>query len=239
MVASIKASKEGLARVDGARKRKGWNARDFAWYDAANVSESTLKRFREGKAIQQDLFVAICKAVGIEDWETIVSESLPKVDLSEEKSKDNDSQACGEKVSNANVSPTYKPEDPEPRKDKNDMEINLFRDVQAGNNLTVKDAYEGLKTLFESKFEGNALGQESVDAKLEKIKQAMEFLKDSIKNAGADQDKKILTEAKDLIHFLQSTQENSFSKHIFDNQFQANNVTQQQGNNNEMNITFN
>lgn len=69
MAATLKASKEGLEIIDRERKKKGWAATATAWYDAATTSEATLKRFRRKIPIQQDVFVAICKAVGIENWE--------------------------------------------------------------------------------------------------------------------------------------------------------------------------
>jgi hypothetical protein len=75
MAVSLGASKQGLEVVDQARKKKGWAATAAAWYQDAKTSAATLKRFRRGKPIQQDAFIAICKAVGIENWEEIVDES--------------------------------------------------------------------------------------------------------------------------------------------------------------------
>jgi hypothetical protein len=72
MAVSLKASKQGLEIVDRERRKKGWQATAVAWYSAAKTSEATLKRFRRKIPIQQDVFVAICQAVGIENWETIV-----------------------------------------------------------------------------------------------------------------------------------------------------------------------
>lgn len=72
MAVSLKASKEGLEIVDRERRKKGWQATAVAWYSAAKTSEATLKRFRRKMPIQQDVFVAICQAVGIENWEEIV-----------------------------------------------------------------------------------------------------------------------------------------------------------------------
>jgi len=76
MAVSLRASKQGLEVVDTARKKKGWKATAKSWYDAANTSEATLKRFRQRKAINQDVFVAICKAVGIENWEEMVDHTI-------------------------------------------------------------------------------------------------------------------------------------------------------------------
>ena len=72
MTTSLKASKEGLEIVDRERRKKGWQATAASWSWAANTSVATLKRFRRRIPIQQDVFVAICKAVGIENWEAIV-----------------------------------------------------------------------------------------------------------------------------------------------------------------------
>lgn len=71
MAASIRASERGLELVDIARRKKGWNKTAASWYDAAEVSRSTLDRFWRRKPIRQEIFVAICEAVGITDWESI------------------------------------------------------------------------------------------------------------------------------------------------------------------------
>jgi hypothetical protein len=75
MAATIRASKQGREIVDQARKKKGWTIKAAAWYQNANTSEATLKRFRRGLAIQQDAFIGICRAVGIENWQEIVDDS--------------------------------------------------------------------------------------------------------------------------------------------------------------------
>jgi len=71
MTATVRASEVGLQRVDQARRKKQWNKYDEAWYQLANTSESTIKRFWSHKPIQADIFESICNAVGIEDWEAI------------------------------------------------------------------------------------------------------------------------------------------------------------------------
>lgn len=82
MADSLKASEQGLEIVDQQRKKKGWNKDASAWLDAANdllkstggnVSRSTLQRFWRKEPIRQENFVAICKAVEIEDWEAIIN----------------------------------------------------------------------------------------------------------------------------------------------------------------------
>ena len=71
MSASVKASLEGLKRVDKARCKKGWKKSERAWVDLAHTSTATLKRFWSGKAISVDAFKEICISVGIKDWKDI------------------------------------------------------------------------------------------------------------------------------------------------------------------------
>lgn len=73
MAITLQTDRQGLAIVDKARVDKNWTALATAWCNQANVSVSTLKRFRERKAIQKDAFIAICHAVGIQDWERVVA----------------------------------------------------------------------------------------------------------------------------------------------------------------------
>ena len=44
MAATIAASKEGLDIIDMARKKKGWNKDESAWYQLALTSQATLKK---------------------------------------------------------------------------------------------------------------------------------------------------------------------------------------------------
>lgn len=83
MAATIAASKQGLKIIDMARKKKGWNKCESAWYDMATTSRSTLKRFWQQIAIQQETFINICKTVGV-NWEEIVDNNP----LSRSKKKD-------------------------------------------------------------------------------------------------------------------------------------------------------
>jgi len=72
MADTLKASPAGLEKVDRARARKGWTkTRTPAWWDTAYTTQATLKRFWRGIAIQRENFIAICQAVGIEDWRQI------------------------------------------------------------------------------------------------------------------------------------------------------------------------
>ncbi len=69
-----KASAQGLQQIEEARKQKQWKCQDARWYMAAAVSVAVLKRFRAGKSVGKDAFIAICKAVGIDNWQTIVDD---------------------------------------------------------------------------------------------------------------------------------------------------------------------
>ncbi|WP_414756370.1 NB-ARC domain-containing protein [Anabaena sp. CCY 9910] len=69
---SLKASTTGLVIVDKARKRLGWTKTSTArWWQDAHTSRATLRRFWQGDRIQQEIFIAICQAVGINDWQSI------------------------------------------------------------------------------------------------------------------------------------------------------------------------
>lgn len=81
MAITLKTDKQGLAIIDQARVKKNWTALAAAWCTQANVSMSTLKRFREKKAIQKDAFIAICQAVGIDNWQQIVSATPTEVSM--------------------------------------------------------------------------------------------------------------------------------------------------------------
>ncbi|MBD2183227.1 NACHT domain-containing protein [Aerosakkonema funiforme] len=73
---SLSASTEGLAIVDKARQRRGWTKTSTArWWQDAHTSRATLRRFWQGDRIQRDIFIAICQAVGISNWEAIANSS--------------------------------------------------------------------------------------------------------------------------------------------------------------------
>lgn len=76
MAASIAASKKGIEIVDMARKKKGWNRDEDAWYELALTSRATLKRFWRQIPIQQQTFINICENVGV-DWEEILENNQP------------------------------------------------------------------------------------------------------------------------------------------------------------------
>lgn len=83
MTDSIKASQQGLERVDRARHRKGWTkTRTMAWWQDALTSQATLRRFWRGIPIERGSFAAICHAVGISDWEAIADlDTVEEVDI--------------------------------------------------------------------------------------------------------------------------------------------------------------
>lgn len=70
-----RTSVEGLEKIEIARRRKKWNRQDVQWIMAASVSLSTLKRFWERKEIREEYFEAICRAVGIPNWQEICDPS--------------------------------------------------------------------------------------------------------------------------------------------------------------------
>jgi WD40 repeat protein len=72
---SLKASAAGLALVDQARKRLGWNRQSTAWTQQALTSVASLKQFWRGERIQRETFIRICQAVAV-DW-PIVADTAP------------------------------------------------------------------------------------------------------------------------------------------------------------------
>ena len=78
MSSCLHASVAGLELIDRKRRLKGWGKQSRMWCIEANITVSTLKRFRHRTPITFDLFVSIVEAVGISDWKTVA-----EVDLSE------------------------------------------------------------------------------------------------------------------------------------------------------------
>jgi hypothetical protein len=72
MAVSLKASRQGLERVDQFRKMKGWTKTEPDWSHTAETSLATLKRFWRGHPIAQENFINICQAVGIDNWDEII-----------------------------------------------------------------------------------------------------------------------------------------------------------------------
>jgi tetratricopeptide (TPR) repeat protein len=79
-MATIALTLSGKATIETARKRKGWKATESAWYGLANTTQATLKRFRAGNKIDHGVFVALCVAVGVDDWESVadLNEPIPE-----------------------------------------------------------------------------------------------------------------------------------------------------------------
>jgi hypothetical protein len=82
MATTIRATQAGLAYVDQVRQSKGWTKTEKAWCDLACTSVSTLTRFWRGQLIQQNVFVDICREVGITDWERLVDSNPVQTSLS-------------------------------------------------------------------------------------------------------------------------------------------------------------
>ncbi len=75
MAVALRVSEQGLKLVDQARRKKGWTKIADAWLRAAETSPSTLKRFWRGMPIARENFIAICQALGLDNWEEIVEDS--------------------------------------------------------------------------------------------------------------------------------------------------------------------
>ncbi len=92
IVATLKASPQGLASIKQARSEKGWSVDDFRWMELASevlgvswqehgvlavgVSEGTWKRFLAGKqAINAEAFKAYCQVLGL-NWEEVAETKI-------------------------------------------------------------------------------------------------------------------------------------------------------------------
>lgn len=76
MPSRLRLSQSGLQRVDATLKRFGWRKQSPAWCIKADVSESTLKRFRARKLLKASTFQNICHALEL-PWQELVECSLP------------------------------------------------------------------------------------------------------------------------------------------------------------------
>jgi transcriptional regulator with XRE-family HTH domain len=83
MVATIKASKEGREKFKEARENKRWNQYADALLTQSGVQRSTVQALEQGRNIRQENFVALFKAVGIENWETYVDNSATQASYME------------------------------------------------------------------------------------------------------------------------------------------------------------
>lgn len=77
MAATLRASQEGLEIMDRERKNKGWNKHASIWANKAHTSTATLKRLWRRVAIQQDAFIELCKAVGVDPQDIVDNSPLP------------------------------------------------------------------------------------------------------------------------------------------------------------------
>ncbi|MEP0873110.1 tetratricopeptide repeat protein [Trichocoleus desertorum AS-A10] len=76
MADTLRTSKEGLEIIDRARQKKGWTkSGTSAWWEAANSSQATIKRFWGGKPISRDAFIGFCQAIGV-NWEEVAEPTL-------------------------------------------------------------------------------------------------------------------------------------------------------------------
>jgi len=69
-----RASETGIEIIHRLRRQKGWNRQSQAWCQEAFTTLATLRRFLHGDPIQQDTFIRICQAVGVECWEEIAED---------------------------------------------------------------------------------------------------------------------------------------------------------------------
>lgn len=74
MANTLRASQQGLDKVEKAIEGKGWKRNSIMWQQAADTSEATLKRFWRKTPIKRLCFIRICKAVGV-NWEEVAEPS--------------------------------------------------------------------------------------------------------------------------------------------------------------------
>ncbi|NER33867.1 MAG: hypothetical protein F6J93_07430 [Oscillatoria sp. SIO1A7] len=67
---SYRLSNEGKVEIKQAQAKSRWT-REF-WSSKAYVSVSTLRRFLSGNPVSSENFIALCEAIGIEDWQSLV-----------------------------------------------------------------------------------------------------------------------------------------------------------------------
>lgn len=77
MEGALRASIEGLERVDQARKRRGWNRQSVAWAEAALTTVASLKLFWRRERLNREAFIGICAAISV-DWKTVADSHLNK-----------------------------------------------------------------------------------------------------------------------------------------------------------------
>lgn len=67
---SYRLSNEGKVEIEQTQAKRRWTR--LLWSREADVSESTLKRFLKGVPVSSENFIALCEAIGIEDWQSLV-----------------------------------------------------------------------------------------------------------------------------------------------------------------------
>ncbi|MBD1885846.1 ATP-binding protein [Microcoleus vaginatus] len=80
---SIRASEKGQKNFKQARNKKGWNQNDPTLLTKGGVYRATVQRLEQGQPIRQENFVALFKAVGIENWEEMVDNSATQASYME------------------------------------------------------------------------------------------------------------------------------------------------------------
>lgn len=70
----LRASKPKLESIiEPLMQSKGWSRQSSpVWWETAYTTQATLKRFWRGLTIEAGTFIAICRAVGLEDYEQVV-----------------------------------------------------------------------------------------------------------------------------------------------------------------------
>jgi len=71
----IRASQEGREKFKQGREKKGFKQDADTLTNAISVSRSSVQGLEQGRRIRQDSFIALFKAVGIENWEAFVDNS--------------------------------------------------------------------------------------------------------------------------------------------------------------------
>ncbi|NJS15894.1 MAG: hypothetical protein HC787_00430 [Nostocaceae cyanobacterium CSU_2_110] len=94
-----KLSSQGMKAVEEARVQKGWKRTSKMWAETGVSSVSTLKRFLKGEPISADHFMNLCKAVGLEDWQSLFeqqdSDSTRVFGFKNESDKDGETNGNG------------------------------------------------------------------------------------------------------------------------------------------------
>jgi tetratricopeptide (TPR) repeat protein len=81
MANTLRASQQGLDKVEKAIDGKGWKRNSIMWQQAADTSEATLKRFWRKTPIKRLCFIRTCEAVGV-NWEEVAEPSeIQETDL--------------------------------------------------------------------------------------------------------------------------------------------------------------